>query len=135
MDNFEQSTISRLSALEEKAKHTNNKIDSLEERTNVIGRIATLVEQQVEINKDSQAQSREQFSTLNEISNSLKNLSKSYEKLDNRVEILERSDSTRKIDPSQFTKDLVFKVLPSVIATIIGAWLLINKMNRRRLND
>ncbi|CAI6274976.1 hypothetical protein NRS6186_11645 [Bacillus subtilis] len=126
MDNFEQSTISRLSALEEKAKYTNNKIDSLEERTNVIGRIATLVEQQVEINKDSQAQSREQFSTLNEMSNSLKNLSKSYEKLDNRVEILERSDSTRKIDPSQFTKDLVFKVLPSVIATIIGAWLLIH---------
>ncbi|MEC1273198.1 hypothetical protein [Bacillus subtilis] len=126
MDNFEQSTISRLSALEEKAKHTNNKIDSLEERTNVIGRIATLVEQQVEINKDSQAQSREQFCTLNEMSNSLKNLSKSYEKLDNRVEILERSDSTRKIDPSQFTKDLVFKVLPSVIATIIGAWLLIH---------
>ncbi|MCR6598858.1 hypothetical protein NFC80_20155 [Bacillus halotolerans] len=126
MDNFEQSTISRLSALEEKAKHTNNKIDSLEERTNVIGRIATLVEQQVEINKDSQAQSREQFSTLNEMSKSLKNLSKSYEKLDNRVEILERSDSTRKIDPSQFTKDLVFKVLPSVIATIIGAWLLIH---------
>ncbi|MCT6513161.1 hypothetical protein N0B30_10420 [Bacillus subtilis] len=126
MDNFEQSTISRLSALEEKAKHTNNKIDSLEERTNVIGRIATLVEQQVEINKDSQAQSREQFSTLNEMSNSLKNLSKSYEKLDNRVEILERSDSTRKIDPSQFTKDLIFKVLPSVIATIIGAWLLIH---------
>ncbi|MCY8985675.1 hypothetical protein [Bacillus subtilis] len=126
MDNFEQSTISRLSALEEKAKHTNNKIDSLEERTNVIGRIATLVEQQVEINKDSQAQSREQFSTLNEMSNSLKNLSKSYEKLDNRVEILERSDSTRKIDPSQFTKDLVYKVLPSVIATIIGAWLLIH---------
>ncbi|MCV0023355.1 hypothetical protein [Bacillus sp. XT-2] len=126
MDNFEQSTISRLSALEEKAKHTNNKIDSLEERTNVIGRIATLVEQQVEINKDSQAQSRVQFSTLNEMSNSLKNLSKSYEKLDNRVEILERSDSTRKIDPSQFTKDLVFKVLPSVIATIIGAWLLIH---------
>ncbi|WIT27618.1 hypothetical protein [Bacillus phage SPbetaL5] len=126
MDNFEQSTISRLSALEEKAKHTNNKIDSLEERTNVIGRIATLVEQQVEINKDSQAQSREQFSTLNEMSNSLKNLSKSYEKLDNRVEILERSDSTRKIDPSQFTKDLVFTVLPSVIATIIGAWLLIH---------
>lgn len=126
MDNFVQSTISRLSALEEKAKHTNNKIDSLEERTNVIGRIATLVEQQVEINKDSQAQSREQFSTLNEMSNSLKNLSKSYEKLDNRVEILERSDSTRKIDPSQFTKDLVFKVLPSVIATIIGAWLLIH---------
>nr|WGE07112.1 hypothetical protein P5658_18620 [Bacillus subtilis] len=126
MDNFEQSTISRLSALEEKAKHTDNKIDSLEERTNVIGRIATLVEQQVEINKDSQAQSREQFSTLNEMSNSLKNLSKSYEKLDNRVEILERSDSTRKIDPSQFTKDLVFKVLPSVIATIIGAWLLIH---------
>ncbi|AOL97989.1 hypothetical protein SB658_05940 [Bacillus sp. SIMBA_008] len=126
MDNFEQSTISRLSALEEKAKHTNNKIDSLEERTNVIGRIATLVEQQVEINKDSQAQSREQFSTLNEMSNSLKNLSKSYEKLDNRVEILERSDSTRKIDPSQFTKDLVYKVLPSVITTIIGAWLLIH---------
>ncbi|MCY7823367.1 hypothetical protein MOB34_06040 [Bacillus spizizenii] len=126
MDSFEQSTISRLSALEEKAKHTNNKIDSLEERTNVIGRIATLVEQQVQINKDSQAQSREQFSTLNEMSNSLKNLSKSYEKLDNRVEILERSDSTRKIDPSQFTKDLVFKVLPSVIATIIGAWLLIH---------
>ncbi|MCC8351523.1 hypothetical protein [Bacillus sp. AF23] len=126
MDNFEQSTISRLSALEEKAKHTNNKIDSLEERTNVIGRIATLVEQQVEINKDSQAQSREQFSTLNEMSNSLKNLSKSYEKLDNRVEILERSDSTRKIDPSQFTKDLVFKVLPSVVATIVGAWLLIH---------
>lgn len=126
MDNFEQSTISRLSALEEKAKHTDNKIDSLEERTNVIGRIATLVEQQVEINKDSQAQSREQFSTLNEMSNSLKNLSKSYEKLDNRVEILERSDSTRKIDPSQFTKGLVFKVLPSVIATIIGAWLLIH---------
>ncbi|MCX4076965.1 hypothetical protein OQZ55_12250 [Bacillus subtilis] len=126
MDNFEQSTISRLSALEEKAKHTNNKIDSLEERTNVIGRIATLVEQQVEINKDSQAQSREQFSTLNEMSNSLKNLSKSYEKLDNRVEILERSDNTRKIDPSQFTKDLIFKVLPSVIATIIGAWLLIH---------
>ncbi|OTQ83699.1 hypothetical protein BG30_16040 [Bacillus subtilis subsp. subtilis] len=126
MDNFEQSTISRLSALEEKAKHTNNKIDSLEERTNVIGRIATLVEQQVEINKDSQAQSREQFSTLNEMSNSLKNLSKSYEKLDNRVEILERSDSTRKIDPSQFTKDLVFKVLPSVIATIVAAWLLIH---------
>ncbi|MGY0701888.1 hypothetical protein [Bacillus sp. LJBS17] len=126
MDNFEQSTISRLSALEEKAKHTNNKIDSLEERTNVIGRIATLVEQQVEINKDSQAQSREQFSTLSEMSNSLKNLSKSYEKLDNRVEILERSDSTRKIDPSQFTKDLVFKVLPSVIATIVGAWLLIH---------
>ncbi|AYK67726.1 MULTISPECIES: hypothetical protein [Bacillus] len=126
MDNFEQSTISRLSALEEKAKHTDNKIDSLEERTNVIGRIATLVEQQVEINKDSQAQSREQFSTLNEMSNSLKNLSKSYEKLDNRVEILERSDSTRKIDPSQFTKDLVFKVLPSVIATIVGAWLLIH---------
>ncbi|OBA05991.1 hypothetical protein A9D36_09120 [Bacillus subtilis] len=126
MDNFEQSTISRLSALEEKAKHTNNKIDSLEERTNVIGRIATLVEQQVEINKDSQAQSREQFSTLNEMSNSLKNLSKSYEKLDNRVEILERSDSTRKIDPSQFTKDLVYKVLPSVIATIVGAWLLIH---------
>ncbi|MEC1057775.1 hypothetical protein P4V37_05030 [Bacillus subtilis] len=126
MDNFEQSTISRLSALEEKAKHTNNKIDSLEERTNVIGRIATLVEQQVEINKDSQAQSREQFSTLSEMSNSLKNLSKSYEKLDNRVEILERSDSTRKIDPSQFTKDLVFKVLPSVITTIIGAWLLMH---------
>ncbi|AKF31062.1 MULTISPECIES: hypothetical protein [Bacillati] len=126
MDNFEQSTISRLSALEEKAKHTDNKIDSLEERTNVIGRIATLVEQQVEINKDSQAQSREQFSTLNEMSNSLKNLSKSYEKLDNRVEILERSDSTRKIDPSQFTKDLVFKVLPSVIATIVAAWLLIH---------
>ncbi|AEB63911.1 hypothetical protein MHH91_11545 [Bacillus sp. FSL K6-2819] len=126
MDNFEQSTISRLSALEEKAKHTDNKIDSLEERTNVIGRIATLVEQQVEINKDSQAQSREQFSTLNEMSNSLKNLSKSYEKLDNRVEILERSDSTRKIDPSQFTKDLVFKVLPSVIASIIAAWLLIH---------
>ncbi|BDG80097.1 MULTISPECIES: hypothetical protein [Bacillus] len=126
MDNFEQSTISRLSALEEKAKHTDNKVDSLQERTNVIGRIATLVEQQVEINKDSQAQSREQFSTLNEMSNSLKNLSKSYEKLDNRVEILERSDSTRKIDPSQFTKDLVFKVLPSVIATIVGAWLLIH---------
>ncbi|MCY8472997.1 hypothetical protein [Bacillus halotolerans] len=126
MDNFEQSTISILSALEEKAKHTDNKINSLEERTNVIGRIATLVEQQVEINKGSQAQSREQFSTLNEMSNSLKNLSKSYEKLDNRVEILERSDSTRKIDPSQFTKDLVFKVLPSVIATIIGAWLLIH---------
>ncbi|MEH2977781.1 MULTISPECIES: hypothetical protein [Bacillus amyloliquefaciens group] len=126
MDNFEQSTISRLSALEEKAKHTDNKIDSLEERTNVIGRIATLVEQQVEINKDSQAQSREQFGTLNEMSNSLKNLSKSYEKLDNRVEILERSDSTRKIDPSQFTKDLVFKVLPSVIATIVAAWLLIH---------
>ncbi|ASS60561.1 MULTISPECIES: hypothetical protein [Bacillus amyloliquefaciens group] len=126
MDNFEQSTISRLSALEEKARHTDNKIDSLEERTNVIGRIATLVEQQVEINKDSQAQSREQFSTLNEMSNSLKNLSKSYEKLDNRVEILERSDSTRKIDPSQFTKDLVFKVLPSVIASIIAAWLLIH---------
>ncbi|MEG8302835.1 hypothetical protein U3D89_04750 [Bacillus mojavensis] len=126
MDNFEQSTISRLSALEEKTKHTDNKVDSLQERTNVIGRIATLVEQQVEINKDSQAQSREQFSTLNEMSNSLKNLSKSYEKLDNRVEILERSDSTRKIDPSQFTKDLVFKVLPSVIATIVGAWLLIH---------
>ncbi|MEC0278758.1 phage holin [Bacillus halotolerans] len=29
MDNFEQSTISRLSALEEKAKHTDNKVDSL----------------------------------------------------------------------------------------------------------
>ncbi|ATO29036.1 hypothetical protein C6370_20785 [Bacillus atrophaeus] len=126
MDNFQQETISRLSVLEEKTNQHDGKLNSLEEKTNVINRIATLVEQQVEINKDAQVQSREQFTTLTEMNNSLRNLSKSYEKLDNRVEILERSDSTRKIDPSQFTKDLIYKVLPSVIATIIGAWLLIH---------
>ncbi|MED4848179.1 hypothetical protein [Bacillus atrophaeus] len=126
MDNFQQETISRLSVLEEKTNQHDGKLNSLEEKTNVINRIATLVEQQVEINKDAQVQSREQFTTLTEMNSSLRNLSKSYEKLDNRVEILERSDSTRKIDPSQFTKDLIYKVLPSVIATIIGAWLLIH---------
>ncbi|MFP3324947.1 hypothetical protein R0K05_17920, partial [Planococcus sp. SIMBA_160] len=74
--------------------------------------------------KESQKQSKELTSTLIEMSNNLKNLNKSYEKLDTRVETLERSDSTRKIDPSQFTKDIFYKILPSVAATIIGAYLL-----------
>ncbi|MCY7948994.1 hypothetical protein MOC03_22540 [Bacillus atrophaeus] len=82
MDNFQQETISRLSVLEEKTNQHDGKLNSLEEKTNVINRIATLVEQQVEINKDAQVQSREQFTTLTEMNNSLRNLSKSYEKLD-----------------------------------------------------
>ncbi|KND06254.1 hypothetical protein P5637_07585 [Bacillus paralicheniformis] len=116
----------RLSVLEEKMKNHQEKITNLEARTEDMSRLTTLMEQQIEINKDAQKQSREQFVTLTEMNNSLKNLSKSYEKLDNRVGILEQSDSNRKIDPSQFGKDLMYKVLPTVIATLVGAWLLIH---------
>ncbi|NUJ16902.1 hypothetical protein FKN04_09885 [Bacillus glycinifermentans] len=116
----------RLSVLEEKMKNHQEKITSLEARTEDMSRLTTLMEQQIEINKDAQKQSREQFVTLTEMNNSLKNLSKSYEKLDNRVGILEQSDSNRKIDPGQFGKDLMYKVLPTVIATLVGAWLLIH---------
>ncbi|MCU4668660.1 MULTISPECIES: hypothetical protein [Bacillus] len=116
----------RLSVLEEKTKNHQEKITNLEARTADMSRLTTLMEQQIEINKDAQKQSREQFVTLTEMNNSLKNLSKSYEKLDNRVGILEQSDSNRKIDPGQFGKDLMYKVLPTVIATLVGAWLLIH---------
>ncbi|KAA6446741.1 hypothetical protein [Bacillus swezeyi] len=119
-------TNARISVLEEKTKNHQGKISNLEARTEDMSRLTTLMEQQIEINKDAQNQSREQFVTLTDMNNSLKNLSKSYEKLDNRVGILEQSDSNRKIDPGQFGKDLMYKVLPTVIATLVGAWLLIH---------
>ncbi|MGN9865417.1 hypothetical protein [Bacillus swezeyi] len=122
----EQDVNTRISVLEEKMKNHQEKITNLEARTEDMSRLTTLMEQQIEINKDAQKQSREQFVTLTEMNNSLKNLSKSYEKLDNRVGILEQSDSNRKIDPGQFGKDLMHKVLPTVIATLVGAWLLIH---------
>ncbi|MED2945507.1 hypothetical protein P4284_09615 [Bacillus swezeyi] len=119
-------TNARISVLEEKIKNHQGRISNLEARTEDMSRLTTLMEQQIEINKDTQNQSREQFVTLTEMNNSLKNLSKSYEKLDNRVGILEQSDSNRKIDPGHFGKDLMYKVLPTVIATLIGAWLLMH---------
>ncbi|KAA6452731.1 hypothetical protein [Bacillus swezeyi] len=118
-------TNAKISVLEEKIKNHQERISNLEARTEDMSRLTTLMEQQIEINKDTQNQSREQFITLTEMNNSLKNLSKSYEKLDNRVGILEQSDTNRKIDPSQFSKDLFYKVLPTIIATLIGTWLLI----------
>lgn len=114
----------RISLLEEKSKQQAIQIVKLEDKTNTLNRIEMICEQQLEFNKESQKQSKELTSTLIEMSNNLKNLNKSYEKLDTRVETLERSDSTRKIDPSQFTKDIFYKILPSVVATIIGAYLL-----------
>lgn len=114
----------RISLLEEKSNQQAIQIIKLEDKTNTLNRIEMICEQQLEFNKESQKQSKELTSTLIEMSNNLKNLNKSYEKLDTRVETLERSDSTRKIDPSQFTKDIFYKILPSVATTIIGAYLL-----------
>ncbi|MBU8573797.1 hypothetical protein CEY02_19865 [Bacillus pumilus] len=114
----------RISLLEEKSNRQAIQIVKLEDKTNTLNRIEMICEQQLEFNKESQKQSKELTSTLIEMSNNLKNLNKSYEKLDTRVETLERSDSTRKIDPSQFTKDIFYKILPSVATTIIGAYLL-----------
>ncbi|MGG5178936.1 MULTISPECIES: hypothetical protein [Bacillus] len=114
----------RISLLEEKSNQQAIQIVKLEDKTNTLNRIEMICEQQLEFNKESQKQSKELTSTLIEMSNNLKNLNKSYEKLDTRVETLERSDSTRKIDPSQFTKDIFYKILPSVATTIIGAYLL-----------
>lgn len=117
--------IQRVAVLEERAKNSAEKIEALENGNEVIQRLTALMEVQVDTNKDNKEQMREQHNTLVQVNQNLFNLNTKMGDIDSRVGRLEQSDNDDKIDLGKFFKDLIFKVVPTVIATLVAAWFII----------
>ncbi|MED1863206.1 hypothetical protein P4V41_07040 [Fictibacillus nanhaiensis] len=126
MDDFKESTLQRVTRLEERQDNTDKKIEELTNDNKVLGRLTMLMEMQVESNKRQDEQMQKQNETMLKMSHSMEKMSDSYEKLDGRVGSLEKIQSDNKVADWFKTKmsNLLFKIVPTIIATLIGAYLL-----------
>jgi chromosome segregation ATPase len=105
----------KLSVLEAKTESNTNRIEKLEQLGNELSKLSTLMEMQIEMNKDQQKQLKEQHETLIKINENLNGLSSAYQKLDGRVETLEKNQENNKIDILQVIK----VVIPSLLLAFL----------------
>jgi chromosome segregation ATPase len=106
----------KLSVLETKTESNTNRIEKLEQLGNELSKLSTLMEMQIEMNKDQQKQLKEQHETLIKINENLNGLSSAYQKLDGRVETLEKNQENSKID--------ILQVIKIVIPSLLLAYLI-----------
>lgn len=116
-----ESIYERLGRVEEKATNHDNRIENLEGKNDVLVRLATLMETQVEVNKEQQNQIKEQHQTLVKINENLTTLNSGMQDLNNRVTEIEDNQESKKIDLGQLAKSTILYIIPSLLLT----WLLI----------
>lgn len=116
MSNFEQ----RLTKLETKVNEHSRQLEKQEDKNDTLTRLVTLVEMQTEVNRDQTEQMKKFDITLNKVNTNLNGLNRNLETIDKRVEQLEANDNERKLDLGKLLKDVLYKVVPSIIL----AWLI-----------
>ena len=120
MEAFRGATEARLNSLEDKVKEHAERLTSVERTNGQIEKISTLLEMQIEINK-------EHTLTLRSINENLNNLNKGYENLDRRMEIVEDNQKIMKekstVDITEQFKRLIVYGLPSLLGGLILAAL------------
>lgn len=112
----------RIGVLEERLSNQIRRIDYVEDHTKEISKISTLLEIQMEMDKEQKVQIKEQSDTLLMINENLTGLNTRLQNIDERVETLEESN---RIDLDEFRKTVLLKGVPTIISAIIVAWLLI----------
>lgn len=112
----------RIGVLEERLNNQIRRIDYVEDHTKEISKISTLLEIQMEMDKEQKVQIKEQSDTLLMINENLTGLNTRLQNIDERVETLEESN---RIDLDEFRKTVLLKGVPTIISAIIVAWLLI----------
>lgn len=117
-----ESVESKVVVLDEKINVANKRISDLEAKTENMPKIEVLMDLVVETNK-------EQTETLKSINENMTGLNNKLEHVDRRVEKLEKysqeDSENSKIDLNQLRKDIITKVIPSVIGGLVLAWFLI----------
>lgn len=112
----------RITRVETIVSEHSRKLDAQVEKNDTLTKLATIMEMQVEVNKEQSIQMKKFDITLNKVNTNLDGLNKNLETLDTRVGKLESNDNERKIDvPSLMTKIVVgiFMTIP----TLITMWL------------
>lgn len=112
---------SKVDVLEERVKVVNKRIDDLEEKTKELPKLEVMMNMVIETNKDLKE-------TLKSIDDNLDGLNNNYDNLNTRLGVLESDISEvkndNKIDLPKLKKDIIMKVIPSLIGGVILAWLL-----------
>lgn len=109
-----ESLFERQGRCEEKLTSHDRRIDNLETKNEALSRLTTIVEMQMEANKEQQKQIKDQHRTLEKMNNNLDGLNTTLGNLDKRVEQLESSDNERKLDFGKLFKEIVYKVIPAI---------------------
>ncbi|WP_137743231.1 hypothetical protein [Robertmurraya siralis] len=135
----------KLGKLEERVSSHGNRIKKVEDQTFTLERLATIVEMQVDLNRQQGEQMKEMADTLNEmnlnlsglnngladlnervteiedknINQNINYLQQSVEKLDDRLGKIEE----RKIDWNKFVHSTSLKILGTIVTLGVLAWL------------
>jgi hypothetical protein len=123
LEDFKENTLQRVTRLEERQDNTDKRLEDLTREGKVLGKLATLMELQVESNKRQDEQMQKQNETMLKMSHSMEKMSDSYEKLDGRVGKLETNDSDKKIDLGAWAKNFIMVSIPSIVVGIVLAYV------------
>ncbi|MFS1518486.1 hypothetical protein V1503_18795 [Bacillus sp. SCS-151] len=112
--------LAHISALREKTNGHEKRIEHLESQSQETVRISTLMELQIETNKEQNQQMKEFSNTMKNIDGNLTRLNENQEQLSNRVTDIEETLSESKVDINKIIKILFLKmVLPIAVAYLI----------------
>lgn len=111
----------KIAKLEERIIGHENRIKNLEEDSDILPRLATLMEVMTENQKTQQLQISEQHETLVEINTNLSGMNKELKDLSGRVSKVEESQ-----DNGFDWNDVVKKIIPSILGGLILAWLVVH---------
>ncbi|WP_226035583.1 hypothetical protein [Aquibacillus saliphilus] len=101
-------------------KGLDKRIESVEIDNKTLTRLTTLLEEQM---KNSNQKDDKHSKVLEKINDNLTNLNSRFELVEKRVGYLEKKRNEALIDLGQLGKTIIFKVIPTVIAALLVAWL------------
>lgn len=118
------SIYERIGSNEQAIEDLERRMDKAELKSESQTKTNILLEMQTQVNKDQNEQMRQIGETLQKVNDNLTGLNTGMHDLNKRVTLIENNQDSKKIDLGALGKDIVFKVIPTVIATILGAYLL-----------
>lgn len=126
----------RVSKLEVQVDTQEKRWQSQVEKNDVLTKLATLMEMQMSESKEREKRQEvrdekqnKQMSkitdTLNNMNENLTGLNSGLQEVKSRVTDIEKQQEDKKIDLGKLFKDIIFKGVPTVVATVVATWLLI----------
>jgi 3-methyladenine DNA glycosylase/8-oxoguanine DNA glycosylase len=125
LEDFKDDALQRISKLEEKTDGQDKRLVALESDNKLLTKIATIVESQAKRDEKQEVQMERHHETLVKINENMSNLNTSLQKLDGRVETLEKVQSDNKVTEwfKGVFKDLFFKIVPAlIVAYLLYRW-------------
>lgn len=115
----QEDIYARMTAVEVKVDDHEKKLAKQEEKNDSQIEMNTLLKMQIEVNKEQNQQMKLFGETLTKVNENLTGLNTGMHDLNTRVTEIENNQESKKIDPAALFKDIVYKVLPSLILAFL----------------